>query len=279
MGICSGLDLMRMVANLQAEKNRQIMQSIAYASVIQQAMLRPSHEALAGTLPDAGLVWQPRDIVGGDFYHFTAYDDGWFLMLADCTGHGVPGAFMTLIASSSLARTLERIGPRDPAQLFAELNRSVKTALAQTDARGDLGASDDGLDGIAIWFDRANATLIFAGARTPLHALVPGESSVRTIEGERMGLGYVGTPMTQRWTNRTLPLDKGTIVAVATDGLVDQIGGPKHIAFGKRRVRDAMLRARTLPMPEFAASLIVTHADYQAGHSRRDDLTLFCLRS
>src|SRR5262249_43455718 len=73
MGIGSGLDLMRMVANLQAEKNRQIMQSIAYASVIQQAMLRPSHDALAATLPDAALVWQPRDIVGGDFYHFSAY--------------------------------------------------------------------------------------------------------------------------------------------------------------------------------------------------------------
>jgi len=112
-----------------------------------------------------------------------------------------------------------------------------------------------------------------------LHALVPGESSVRTIEGERLGLGYVGTPMTQRWTNRTLPLERGTIITVATDGLVDQIGGPKHIAFGKRRVRDAMLRAQKLPMPEFAASLVVTHADWQAGHSRRDDLTLFAFRS
>lgn len=279
MGIGSGLDLMRMVANLQAEKNRQIMQSIAYASVIQQAMLKPSHDAFATTLPDAALLWQPRDIVGGDFYHFTAYDDGWFLLLADCTGHGVPGAFMTLIASSSLVRTLERVGPRDPALLFGELNRSVKTALAQNDVRPDTSASDDGLDGIAIWFDRAGSRLVLASARTPLHALVPGESSVRTIEGERLGLGYVGTPMTQRWTNRTLTLEKGTIVAAATDGLVDQIGGPKHIAFGKRRVRDAMLRAQKLPMPEFAASLIVTHADWQAGHSRRDDLTLFCFRS
>lgn len=279
VGVGSGLDLMRMVANLQAEKNRQIMQSIGYASVIQRAMLRTSHEALFATLADVGLVWQPRDVIGGDFYHFAPYPDGWFLALADCTGHGVPGAFMTLISSSWLSRTLERLGPRDPAQVLAELNRSVKASLGQTESRNDLGASDDGLDAVAMWFDRARSTLVFASARTPLHVLAPEESAVRTIEGDRKGLGYVDTPMTHAWSNRELALDAGTIVCAITDGMVDQIGGAKHIAFGKRRVRDAMLRARTLPMGEFAASMIDAHADYQAGHSRRDDLTLFCFRA
>lgn len=279
VGIGSGLDLMRMVANLQAEKNRQIMQSIAYASVIQQAMLRPSQDALAAAVPDAALVWQPRDVVGGDFYHFAAYDDGWFLMLADCTGHGVPGAFMTLISSSWLGRTLERIGPKDPAALLGELHRGVKASLGQGDARDeDAMRSDDGLDAIAMWFDRERRNLTFASARTPLHALVPGESTVRTIEGEKLGLGYVGTPADQQWTNRQLQVYHGTIVLAATDGLIDQIGGPKHIAFGKRRVRDAMLRGRAQPIAEFAASIMKAHENYQAGHSRRDDVTLFCFR-
>jgi len=278
-GVGSGLDLMRMVANLQAEKNRQIMQSIDYASVIQRAMLRTSHEALFGTLPDAGLVWQPRDVIGGDFYHFSAYPDGWFLALADCTGHGVPGAFMTLISSSWLARTLERMGPRDPALLLAELNRSVKSSLGQTESHDRLDASDDGLDAVAMWFDREQATLDFASARTPLHLLSPGESSVRTIEGDRMGLGYVGTPASHAWTNRRLALAPGAIVCATTDGMIDQIGGAKHIAFGKQRIRNAMLRARDLPMGGFAEALMGAHADYQAGHSRRDDLTLFCFRA
>jgi len=279
MGIGSGLDLMRMVANLQAEKNRQIMQSIAYASVIQQAMLKPSQDALATTLHDAALVWQPRDVVGGDFYHFSAYDDGWFLMLADCTGHGVPGAFMTLISSSWLGRTLERIGPRDPARLLADLHRSVKASLGQTETRDDPLASDDGLDAIAMWFDRARSTLVFASARTPVHVLAPDEDAVRTLEGDRRGLGYVGTPMLHAWSNKTIELAEGAIVCAATDGVVDQIGGAKHIAYGKRRVRDTMLRARALPMRDFAPALLEAHADYQAGHSRRDDLTLFCFRA
>ena len=279
VGVGSGLDLMRMVANLQAEKNRQILQSIAYASVIQQAMLRPSQEAMRASLADAALVWQPRDVVGGDFYHFSAYDDGWFLMLADCTGHGVPGAFMTLISSSWLGRTLERIGPRDPARLLADLHRSVKASLGQTETRDDPLASDDGLDAIAMWFDRARSTLVFASARTPVHVLAPDEDAVRTLEGDRRGLGYVGTPMLHAWSNKTIELAEGAIVCAATDGVVDQIGGAKHIAYGKRRVRDTMLRARALPMRDFAPALLEAHADYQAGHSRRDDLTLFCFRA
>jgi len=279
LGVGSGLDLMRMVANQQAEKNRQIMQSIAYASVIQQAMLRPSHEALRATVVDAALVWEPRDVVGGDFYHFAAYDDGWFVLLADCTGHGVPGAFMTLISSSWLGRTLERIGPRDPGLALGELHRAVKTSLGQTGARYDVQASDDGLDAIALWFAPATSTLTFASARTPLHLLAPGEASVRTIEGDRLGLGYVGTPAGHRWTNRALTLEPGTIVVATTDGMIDQIGGPKHIAFGKRRVRDALVRARSMPMAGLADALMKAHAEYQAGHSRRDDLTLFGFRA
>jgi serine phosphatase RsbU (regulator of sigma subunit) len=278
LGTGSGLALMRMVANLQAEKNRLVMQSIDYASVIQRAMLRTSHEALFATLPDAGLIWQPRDVIGGDFYHFAPYEDGWLLVLADCTGHGVPGAFMTLISSSWLSQSLDRVGPRDPALLLAELNRSVKTSLGQIETRGNDGGSDDGLDAAALWFDRAHGVLTFASARTPLHVLAPGTSEARSLESDRMGLGYVGTPMTHRWNNRTVTLAEGSILCVSTDGLVDQIGGPRHIAFGKRRLREAMQDERDLPMGDFAEALMRVHADYQSGHSRRDDLTLFCFR-
>jgi hypothetical protein len=100
---------MRVVADMQAERNRQIMHSIDYASTIQRAMLRTSRECWRHAARRA-LVWEPRDVVGGDFYHFAAFEDGWFAALADCTGHGVPGAFMTLIASSLLTQALEQMG-------------------------------------------------------------------------------------------------------------------------------------------------------------------------
>lgn len=145
-GIGSGLQLLGSVAEMQAEKNHQIMQGIEYASVIQRAMLRASREALSTILPAAALEWEPRDVVGGDFYHFTALPDGWFGAIADCTGHGVPGAFMTLLASASLSQALERIGPRDPAALLSAVNRNVKGLLGQVSSKDKSPQSNDGLD-------------------------------------------------------------------------------------------------------------------------------------
>lgn len=277
IGLGYGLELMRVVADLQSEKNRQIMQGIDYASVIQRAMLSTSREDMQTHLPDACLVWEPRDRVGGDFYHFAAFHDGWFAAVADCTGHGVPGAFLTLIASSSLGKALERYGPRDPAKLLSAVHLGVKHALGQTEDSAGVSESDDGLDAAFFWFDNAQQTLLLAAAKIPLYVLFPGQDEVTMLEGDRMGLGYIGTPQDARWTNRSLPLAPGTRLLACTDGLVDQIGGPKHIAFGKRRLRDLLLSNRHEPMQVFADRLMAAHAAYQGQHLRRDDLTLLGL--
>jgi serine phosphatase RsbU (regulator of sigma subunit) len=278
LGFGSGLDLMRKVADLQAEKNRQIMQSITYASVIQLAMLRNSLETLSAELNDAGLVWEPRDTVGGDFYHCEKFDDGLFIAIADCTGHGVPGAFMTLISSSWLKQELDQHGPRDPARLMSELNRQIKLSLGQTQTHDTPGQSDDGLDALFAWFDRKQMQLTFAGARIPLHIIAPGQDVARTLDTDRVGIGYVGTPMDHRWSNQTLALEQGTVLCTTSDGFTDQIGGPKHIAFGKRRLRSSMSSNRGLPMDKFAQALMADHRGHQARQRRRDDLTLLCLR-
>jgi len=276
-GVGFGLQLMNAAANMQAEKNRQIMHSIDYASVIQRAMLRDSRDTLLAGLSDAHLEWQPRDIVGGDFYHFTADADGWFAAIADCTGHGVPGAFMTLIASSALTQALERRGPRDPAMLLGEINRNVKAMLGQRD-RGDQAAeSDDGLDAAFLWFDRASRTLTFAGARVAVLMLAPGQDVV-TMDTEKMGAGYVDTPDDFRWTNQVAHLPAGTVLFITTDGLVDQIGGPKEIAYGKRRIRTVLSERRDDGSAQIAAALLADFGQWQGAQPRRDDLTFFCLR-
>ncbi|WP_341958611.1 SpoIIE family protein phosphatase [Pseudomonas sp. RC10] len=277
-GLGNGLELMAVVAAMQAEKNRQMMQSIEYASVIQRAMLRASRDALASTLGDAALLWEPRDVVGGDFYHFSAYPEGWFGAIADCTGHGVPGAFMTLIASSSLTQSLERFGPRDPAQLLAAVNRSVKELLGQVDGQDDTPESDDGLDASFFWFDNASRTLSFAGARMALHVLHPDADQVQTIAGQRMGVGYVGSDFDYQWSVSTVPMQPGSLMFIATDGLVDQIGGPKRIAFGKRKAFDALLQHRREASAAICEALQGALALWQADQARRDDLTLFCAR-
>jgi len=277
-GLGSGLELMAVVAAMQAEKNRQMMQSIEYASVIQRAMLRASRDALGSTLGDASLLWEPRDVVGGDFYHFCAYADGWFGAIADCTGHGVPGAFMTLIASSSLTQALGQLGPRDPGQLLSAVNRSVKEQLGQVNGLDGTPESDDGLDASFFWFDNATRILHFAGARMALHVLHPDADQVLTIAGQRMGVGYVASEFDYQWGVSPVPMQQGSLMFITTDGLTDQIGGPKRIAFGKRKAFDTLLQHRHQPSAAICEALQRALAHWQAEQSRRDDLTLFCAR-
>jgi serine phosphatase RsbU (regulator of sigma subunit) len=277
-GLGNGLQLMAVVAAMQAEKNRQMMQSIEYASVIQRAMLRASRETLAATLSDAALLWEPRDVVGGDFYHFTAYPDGWFGAIADCTGHGVPGAFMTLIASSSLTQALTQQGPRDPAKLLSAVNRSVKGLLGQVKGVDGTPESDDGMDAAFFWYDSADHILSFAGARLSLHVLHPDAEQFETVVGLRMGVGYVDSELDYQWTTSHVAIQPGSLVFIPTDGLIDQIGGPKNIAFGKRKAFEAILHNREQSATQIGKHLQQALAGWQGQQSRRDDLTLFCAR-
>ena len=278
VGVGHGLQLMRVVAELQAARNRQVMHSIEYASVIQRSMLRASRDALVQAQADADLVWEPRDVVGGDFYQFTAMPDGWFATVADCTGHGVPGAFMTLIASSTLGKAIEQYGPRDPAQLLGSVNRSIKQMLGQMDGQDDTPGSDDGLDAACFWYAPATRELRFAGANLSLFVLPPGAEAVQVVAGERKGVGYVDSPIDHCWTTRTVVLEPGCLVFVTTDGLIDQVGGPKAITFGKRRIQEVIVAQREQTPAQLNAAMQQALQAWQGTHQRRDDLTFFCFR-
>jgi serine phosphatase RsbU (regulator of sigma subunit) len=278
-GVGNGLQLMRAVADIQAARNRQIMHSIEYASVIQQSMLRSSRQALAQACPQADLVWEPRDIVGGDFYQFHSEQDGWFATVADCTGHGVPGAFMTLIASSSLTQALKQHGARDPAVLLSHVNRGIKQMLGQHEGPVGASGSDDGMDAACFWFSPRHGQLLFAGARMALMVVRPGADSVESVEAQRKGVGYVDSQFDHAWHNVELELPAGSLVFVTTDGLTDQVGGPQSIALGKRRLRELLLlHAQDTPSQVNRAVLDMLNA-WQGENQRRDDVTFLCFRT
>lgn len=276
-GVGAGLDLMHALAELQAEKNRQIMLSIDYASTIQRAMLSVSQADMRAALKDAGIIWKPRDVIGGDFYLFRRYENGWFAAIADCTGHGVPGAFLTLIASARLTHALDLKGPQDPGLLMSEVSRGIKLALGQhsTSHHAD---SNDGMDAAFLWFDHSSGVLTSAHAQMPLFLLAPDSDSVQAVSGQRTGLGYPDTPADMVWKNQHTPLSRDTILCCCTDGFIDQIGGERHIAYGKKRLRQSLLRHRHHPIPELMRAMMKDFEDYQGAHTRRDDLTFFCLR-
>ncbi|HJV07334.1 MAG TPA: SpoIIE family protein phosphatase [Chromobacteriaceae bacterium] len=280
-GMGQGVSLMQALANQQAEKHRQMMESINYASVIQQSFLQSSRRDMAATFDDYFMVWAPRDVVGGDYYYFVKRDDGFFIAVIDCTGHGVPGAFMTLIMASALKQVLTTHDLHNPAELLTAINCQVKESLGQISSEDTAEDdnrelhSDDGMDGAFCWFDYQSRQLTYAGAKTPIFLLEQGADEVHTLDGNKKGVGYVGTPLDYRWDNRTIKLKPGTRLYISTDGIIDQIGGPKRICYGKKRLKEQILKHRHQPMAQQRVSLIDAFLKWQGDNSRRDDVSLF----
>lgn len=279
-GIVLVLDLMHAMTELQARQHRLLMESIEYASVIQQSIMKPSRLALEAHYPDNHwLVWEPRDVVGGDLFQFIPTEDGFLAVLFDCTGHGVPGAFMTLIAESALEQAIAQHGDRNPAALLSSINQHIKRVLNQHEASSALKEnSDDGLDGIVVRFDREQKLLTFASAHNTLLILDrEGDTPIRNLAGDRKGVGYSNTAVDTVWQNQTIPVNTPARLFLLSDGVIDQIGGTKRIAFGKRRLNEFLSGLRHAPMHEQAEAFQQFFARYQGAESRRDDLTLLAL--
>lgn len=278
IGIGLGLDLIRTVSDLQAKQHMQIMQSIEYARIIQESMLSRSRQNIEQTLDDWCLYWHPRDCVGGDIYAFQRCENGWLLVLADCTGHGVPGAFMTFIFSSALEKALTQAQPHEPERLLASINHYIKQTLSQSHPTADMGQSNDGCDAIAVFVDTQNEQLIWANAR--MHAFMLGndDADVINLDGDRKGIGYSDTAIDYPWRRHQRPLRRGDTLLIVTDGVTDQIGGPREIMFGKKRIQSLLLQQRALPMSSVSEALLSALTGWQGKQSARDDMTWFGFR-
>jgi sigma-B regulation protein RsbU (phosphoserine phosphatase) len=285
LGVGTGEALVKAVTTLQAEKNHLVTESINYASVIQKSFLRSSKEDLNASLNDFYIHWEPRDKVGGDYYFCKKFDDGFFFSLIDCTGHGVPGAFMTLIMASFIDHILLEDNRRDPAGALSIMNRKVKTALGQIDDTEPVSASrfnkmlhkdrsDDGMDAAFLWVGQKDKKIIYAGAKTPFFYIRQGDSEISSIAPDRKGVGYIDTSFDHSWTNKEIAISDDMQVYLTTDGLIDQIGGPKNIAFGKKRYTSLLLENNKKSMPEQKDALMQAFYAYQGKQKRRDDISL-----
>jgi PAS domain S-box-containing protein len=259
----------RKIAEQEAQEAGQlILQSLRYASRIQSAIL-PAREELASVTADHFLIWEPRDIVGGDFFWFQPTDDGYFIIVGDCTGHGVPGAFMTLIAWGMLDRSLTAAQGNKPSLVLAGLHRGVQSLLGQD---RESGETDDGLEAGVCFINPSKRELIFAGARFSLWK--SGADDVIEIKGNRNGLGYRRFPPEAAFTDLRLSLDGGDAFYLTTDGLIDQIGGSEGRSFGKRRFRELLEHNRGAPMQQQSEFLRQKFNEFQGKEKRRDDVTV-----
>jgi len=246
-----------------------IHESIQYASRIQRSVL-PSKAEMSAVFDDHFVIWEPKDIVGGDIYLIRKCQGGVLLLIADCTGHGVPGAFMTMIATGALDQAIIEIPKGNPGELLERTNQLVKTTLGQ---HGDVeGESDDGFECGLCLIDPKTGRMTYAGARFELWCVQGGEIDV--VKGDRCGIGYRRTSLDQRFTNHTIAYGAGASFYLFSDGMIDQIGGPKRRAYGKRRLKSVLVDYYPMGMGHQEAHLLREFEDYQHNEERRDDITL-----
>ena len=244
--------------------------SIDYASNIQKSIL-PDLSKLDPILKDQFILWEPRDVVGGDIYWCDFWGDGVLMILADCTGHGVPGAFVTLLATGALDKARTEVFKGDLQALITRFHAILQHTLGQH--REDGGGADDGLELGACYIDPDMEHLYFLGARFDL--FVVEDDEVTTVKGTKKGIGYRGISPTQYYDVHEILLTEGRRFYMSSDGLIDQIGGPRNRGFGKKRFKELLLATRELPMAAQKESILSHLEDYQGDQPRRDDLAVF----
>lgn len=253
-----------------AEAMSFINESIEYGSRIQRALL-PEDTLFSEIFADHLLVWNPRDVVGGDLIWLRPADDGFLVLVGDCTGHGVPGAFMTMIANGAIDQALKEVPSGQPDLLLNHIHNVVKMSLGQDSAQGD---SDDGLEMGVVLISPDMKQMQFAGARFSLLS-VDESGNDREIKGDRGGIGYRRYGLNQKFSAHTIEIERGQCFYMWSDGLVDQVGGEKRRGFGKRRLIRTIVDYHRMPMAHQRAQILREFEDYTHREAIRDDVTLF----
>lgn len=260
------------------EAHRQTQDSIAYASMIQCAFV-PDDLEIKRHYQDCFSIWFPKDIVGGDIYLFEQFDDGQqsLLMVIDCTGHGVPGAFVTMLVKALERQLISSIVNHpelevSPAALLEGFHQGMKTLLQQ---EFDCGANI-GFDGGILYTNRRTGILRYSGATTPLFVVEDGVVAV--LRGRRSSVGYCRSCVQSGFSDEEIALRSGMQIYLTTDGLLDQNGGAHGFPFGRSRFCQFLTDHAHLPFPAQKKQLLACLEDYQGAEERNDDLTVVALK-
>lgn len=249
------------------EKNKEITDSINYAKLIQQSLLA-SKEMLDRNLDSYFILYKPKDIVSGDFYWATETDKGFLIACVDCTGHGVPGAFMSLIGKENLDKAVSK--SVNPGQILKELNVNVKRSLNQTES----SKSRDGMDAAVIRVEKeqnGEAKLYYAGANRPLYILRHQTQTIEEIKATKQAIGGF-TRSEQEFEEHLVKVNKGDTVVISTDGYADQFGSDKNKKLTTKRFKELLISVQSKSSHDQKNNLESFFNDWKGKNEQLDDL-------
>lgn len=252
------------------EQNIEITDSILYASNIQAAML-PSAEILDNAGIESFILYHPRDIVSGDFYWAVQNDEQLYFSAADCTGHGVPGAFMSMLGITFLNEIIIQDGTSDTGKILTKLRQSITAALnKKTDTQ-----RRDGMDIGLCKYDIASRELQFSGANN--HCYLVRNGILETIKADKMPVG-LSDSMDIPFSATDISLQEGDTLYLYTDGYHDQFGGPNNKKFMSKRLKQLLETINELPMAEQKNRLESEMEQWMGHNDQIDDILIFGVR-
>lgn len=250
-------------------KNLEITQSIQYALRIQQAVM-PGKAGLQELIPESFIYYRPKDIVSGDFYwygHKEINTDKFIVIVAaDCTGHGVPGAFMSLIGTEKLIDAVEQSITFD--EILPRLNCGMKAALHQSDSDK---STRDGMDVALCLFHKESQTVKYSGANRPFYFIKNGENSVQEIKPTKSPIGGI-TDEEQKFQSHTLQLEKGDKFYIFSDGFVDQFGGKNNKKLMTKGFREQLSKVCINPLNKQKELLDKMFIEWKGLNEQLDDV-------
>ncbi len=258
-------------------KNKHITDSLRYGKTIQQALL-PSKEKLESVFKESFIFFRPKDIVSGDFYWFSTVYNKNIVAAVDCTGHGVPGAFMSMIGHTLLNEIVNQNKITDPAQILGLLHTNIRKALNQSAESGS--ANDDGMDAAICVVESISdeqSKITFAGAKRPLVYIPYPHTEVKHIRGDRKSIGGLQKEEYRVFNNHELILNKNSLIYLFTDGYPDQNGIDKG-SFSTKRFENLLLQHASEPLATQKEILRRELALHQQEAEQRDDITIIGIR-
>lgn len=249
-----------------AELNANITSSIAYAQKIQQAIL-PTSEKIATAFPNHFIIYKPKDIVSGDFYWFHDLGEAKILAVSDCTGHGVPGAFMSMIGNALLNQIIIEKRITEPNIILEELHKAIRDALRQSE--NPSVELQDGMDVCLVKVERER--LIFSGAKRPLYIIQKGE--LTELKGDRYSIGGRQRETERKFTSHEIPIQNQMTLYLTTDGYIDQ-ANPQRESFGSKRFKELLNAMASISLNEQKEKLEAELLAHQQQEAQRDDITM-----